>query len=228
MDLGEAPPLTRQSPEPALRIPWPVGGLIAALLVAHLLRLWLGVGIGRFALDRIDLEAGHWAGLFTHIFIHASWVHLAMNCAFILAFGAPVARYLGLDGAGAARFFLFFLVCGVLSGTGFVLIASAMEHPGDPQWDVIGASGAGSGLMGAAIRLISGRGRLGPLASRTVAAMTAVWILANVVFGLTGLAPGAQGAPIAWQAHILGYLAGLLLIGLFVRRPARRGEAKTP
>jgi membrane associated rhomboid family serine protease len=220
--MGEAPPGGRETREPALRIPWPVAALIAALLAAHLMRLWFGVDIDRFALDRTDLEAGHWAGLFTHVFVHASWAHLAMNCAFILAFGAPVARFVGLDAVGAARFFGFFLVCGVLSGAGFVLAASAMEHPGGPQWDVIGASGAGSGLMGAAVRLISGRGRLGPLASRMVAAMTAVWILANVVFGLTGLAPGAQGAPVAWQAHILGYFAGLLLIGAFARRRPHR------
>jgi membrane associated rhomboid family serine protease len=66
--------------------------------------------------------------------------------------------------------------------------------------------------MGAAARLIEGRGRLGRLGGRTVVGMSVAWIVVNVIFGATGLAPGTQGAPVAWQAHILGYFAGLLLI----------------
>ena len=41
--------------------------------------------------------------------------------------------------------------------------------------------------------------------------MTIAWIVVNVVLGLTGLTPGTAGAPVAWQAHIFGYFAGLVL-----------------
>ncbi len=71
--------------------------------------------------------------------------------------------------------------------------------------------------MGAAARLIEGRGRLGPLGGRTVVGMSLAWILVNVVLGVTGLTPGTAGAPVAWEAHIIGFFAGLLLISAFSR-----------
>ena len=37
----------------------------------------------------------------------------------------------------------------------------------------------------------------------------------SLALGLTGLTPGTAGAPIAWQAHIIGYFAGLFLIAPF-------------
>jgi membrane associated rhomboid family serine protease len=55
------------------------------------------------------------------------------------------------------------------------------------------------------------------MTGRTVVGMTIGWILVNAVLGLTGLTPGTAGAPVAWEAHIFGYLAGLLTIGLFGR-----------
>ncbi|HEY2178747.1 MAG TPA: rhomboid family intramembrane serine protease [Caulobacteraceae bacterium] len=200
--------------EPAFNAPWPVVALIAALILAHAVRAWLGVDAGRFALAAGDLSAGRWSGLVSHLFVHASWAHVLMNSVFILAFGTPVARYLGTGGRGAMTFLAFFLVCGVLAGAGFAAIAHALAALGlgPVDWGVVGASGAASGLMGAAARLIEGRGRLGRLGGRTVVGMSVAWIVVNVIFGATGLAPGTQGAPVAWQAHILGYFAGLLLI----------------
>ena len=43
------------------------------------------------------------------------------------------------------------------------------------------------------------------------------WILLNAILGLSGLTPGAAGAPVAWEAHIFGFFAGLVLIGPFAR-----------
>ena len=66
--------------------------------------------------------------------------------------------------------------------------------------------------MGASARLIEGRGRIGPIGGRVVIGMGLAWVAINVVFGLSGLTPGAGDAPVAWQAHIIGFAAGLLLI----------------
>ena len=81
-----------------------------------------------------------------------------MNSAFALAFGAPVARLLGLNGRGGGIFCLFYLVSGALSGVGYAAI-----HP-DSANAVIGASGAVSALMGAAARTMDYEGtrRTGP------------------------------------------------------------------
>jgi len=215
-----------RSSEPAINLPWPVLLLVAVLIGAHLLRTTLGIDADALALTEPDLAAGRWGGLVTHIFIHASWPHVLMNSVFILAFGAPVCRFLRETPRGASLFWLFFLACGVVAGAGYAGVASLLAKwgLGSNDYALVGASGAASGLMGAAARLIEGRGRLGPLTGRTVVGMTVVWILVNAFLGLSGLTPGTAGAPVAWQAHIIGFFAGLLLIPLFARAAGVHGD----
>ena len=43
----------------------------------------------------------------------------------------------------------------------------------------------------------------------------AVWFGVNIIFGVGSIAIGADGASVAWQAHIGGFFAGLLLFSLF-------------
>jgi membrane associated rhomboid family serine protease len=43
----------------------------------------------------------------------------------------------------------------------------------------------------------------------------AVWFGLNLLFGLSSLSLGESGQSIAWEAHIGGFLAGLLLFPLF-------------
>jgi membrane associated rhomboid family serine protease len=43
--------------------------------------------------------------------------------------------------------------------------------------------------------------------------MGAAWIVVNLLIAVTGYAPGAEGASVAWEAHLGGFAAGLLLIG---------------
>ncbi len=157
------------------------------------------------------MAAGRWAGLVSYLFTHGGWAHVLLNSAAILAFAAPTARLLGGGARGALSFFAFFLVCGAISALGYAALL------GQSEWALIGASGAASAFMGSAARLIEGRGRVGRLIGPTVIGMTLAWVIANAVLGLSGLTPGAAGIPVAWQAHIIGYFAGLLLIGPFVR-----------
>ena len=168
-----------------------------------------------FALTSDGLAAGDWPPLITYLFVHGGWVHVLMNSIFILAFGAPVARFSGLGPRGALTFLAFFLMCGVVAALGYAgwLRALASIRHTSTGWALVGASGAAAGLMGAAARLIDGRGRLGPLTGRTVIAMTGPWVVANALLGVSGLTPGAAGVPVAWEAHIIGYFAGLLLAG---------------
>jgi membrane associated rhomboid family serine protease len=207
----------QQRAEPAINAPWPVIVLIAVLAGAHWARTALSVDADRWALTAPDLAAGHWDPLVTHLFVHAGWTHLIMNSLFILAFGAPVARFLRTSFVGALLFWLFFLGCGVIAGSGYAFSEEVLARFGLGRMDfaLVGASGAASGLMGAAVRLIEGRGRLGPVFGRTVVGMSFAWILVNLALGLTGLTPGTAGAPIAWQAHVIGYFAGLFLVTPF-------------
>lgn len=150
----------------------------------------------------------------TYMGLHNDWTHLAVNCLWLLAFGPIVARRFG-----APLFLLFFILCGVAGGMTYVGFNWASPIP------VVGASGAISGLMGAGLRLLPGQappwvraGRdapLLPLFSRQILVFTALWAAINLLAGLTGLGMGGERGLVAWQAHLGGYLAGLLLSGPF-------------
>jgi membrane associated rhomboid family serine protease len=133
-----------------------------------------------------------------------------------VAFGSPVARWLGTGARGGAAFFVFFILCGVIAGLGYGgwFDLTVLFSHSTSDWALVGASGAASGLMGAAARLIEGRGRLGSIVGPRVVAMGAAWVVVNAVLGVSGLTPGTGGAPVAWEAHIIGFFAGVLLIGI--------------
>ena len=162
-----------------------------------------------YGFSAVALEQGRWPTLLYALFLHGSWPHALMNAAFALAFGTPLARWLGVRPMGALLFYAFYLACGVLASLGFAAL-----HLGSPE-PLIGASGAVSGLMGVAARLIGGQGRMGPVFSRTVIALGGALVVINVLVGVIGsaLVPGAGGAPIAWEAHLFGFAAGVLLGG---------------
>lgn len=212
LDIGQQTPAR----QPVFNAPWMVTTLVAALVGAHALRIIAGVSADQFALTSADLAARRLGGLLTYQFVHASWAHVLVNSAFVLAFGAPVARYLGGGLRGAIVFFAFFVFCGVVAAAAYGGMVDALDAAvgqGRSAWALVGASGAASGLMGGAARLIQGQGRPGSLVGRTVVGMTFGWIAVNAVLGVSGLTPGTAGAPVAWQAHIFGYFCGLLLIG---------------
>jgi membrane associated rhomboid family serine protease len=154
---------------------------------------------------------GCWAatrsGLITSLFVHGGWAHALMNAAFALAFGAPVARFMGLGARGGALFVFFYIACGILAGLGYVAV-----HPSsiDP---LIGASGAVAGLMGAAARSDGpARNAQRPVRPpRRVAGLG--WLIVNLVLAVIGNFPGFGPGRIAWEAHLFGFAAGALLIG---------------
>lgn len=192
--------------EPAFNAPWPSLVLPVVLIAAYLVQRQLpSAEQAHLALtSQAILREGRWDTLFTHIFMHAGWTHLFMNLGSALAFGPPVARLFGQGVRGAVLFVLFFLICGAFGGLGFV--ATHIEGSGL----VVGASGAISGLWGAASRLLGQNGRLAPIFSRQVISQAVVFTVLNILIGLAG---GFAQLNIAWEAHLAGYVAGLLLIG---------------
>jgi membrane associated rhomboid family serine protease len=147
--------------------------------------------------------------LFTAIWLHGGWGHLAMNTAFALAFATPLARFFGPRPRGVTALFLFFLACGVLGNLGFGLL-----HAGQPL-GLIGASGGVSGLAAGAARVVGGGGRIGGFRSPFVLSMGGAWIVSNLVVALTGGALTPGDAQIAWEAHLVGFASGLLLLRPF-------------
>jgi membrane associated rhomboid family serine protease len=210
-DLAETPPESAPPAEPMFNAPWPAVAVAAVIMACCAAQQLLPDGGLGLALFPQRVMAGNPAGLLTSLFLHGGWVHAGMNAAFALAFGAPVARLFGLRGRGVAAFFMFYLLCGVLAGLAFVVVHGNGVQP------VVGASGAVAGLMGATARLMDPPGQLGSPFTRQSMSMAAAWIIVNLLMSATGLTPGANGAPIAWEAHLGGFAAGLLLVGPFNR-----------
>jgi membrane associated rhomboid family serine protease len=206
---GEGEPVR----EPMFNAPWPALALVTVIVGGYAVQSQFPMDavVGAYAFSPAALDQGRWWTLVSALFLHGSWAHALMNAAFALAFATPVARFFGTRGLGVIVFFVFYLVCGVISNLGY-----AGLHMGSPA-ALVGASGAVSGLMGAASRLIAGGGRIGRIFSLAVIGMGAAWVIVNLLVGVvgSGFVPGSGGAGIAWEAHLAGFLAGVLLITPF-------------
>lgn len=205
--------------EPVFNAPWPAMALVVVILGGYALQAQTPSRlVDAFVFTPVSLRSGEWRGVFTAIFLHGNWLHAMTNAAMALAFATPVARYFGERPRGAFAFFSFYLLCGALGNLGFAAV-----HPGG-EAGIVGASGAVCGLMGAAARLIGGRGRLGGVTSSAVLGMGAALLVINLLVGVLGGAwvPGSGGASIAWEAHLAGFAAGLVLVGPFAMLAGRR------
>ena len=217
--VGAQPAFDKPRREPMFRAPWPALAMAGLLPALYALQTWLPDGrsaTAAFGFSPADLAQGRPAGLVTALFVHGGWTHVTLNALAALAFGAPVARRLGAGAGGIVAFFAFYLLCGVVANLGFAV----MDRGSDAV--LVGASGAVSGLMGAASRLMERGSRPAAFTSPSVVGLAAAWLAVNGLIAGFGLDIGAGGAPVAWQAHLVGYAAGLLLIGP-VLRLVRRG-----
>jgi membrane associated rhomboid family serine protease len=202
--------------ERAFNAPWIVLATSAVLVAAFLWQLSLGLNesIARFGFVPIALSAGRPGTVFSHIFLHGGWLHLILNATALLAFGAPVARIYGGGLPGALRFVALFVACGLLGG----LVFWALHPTGGVP--LVGASGAISGLMGGAARLVERQGVIGGAFSPVALRFLLPWVVLNLIIAAAGMALG-PALPIAWEAHLGGLFAGLFLVGaLAPRRPA--------
>lgn len=161
-----------------------------------------------------------WTAL-TYAVVHAGWVHLLSNSVWLAAFGAPVARRLG-----SARFLVLF--------TAATIGGAAAQWLADPYslMPVVGASAGISGVMAAAVRFVFQPGAplgvrlpdenldlafhrpalsfLQTLRDRRALLFIAIWFVVNLAFGLAAEPLGVTSGPIAWQAHIGGFVTGLI------------------
>jgi membrane associated rhomboid family serine protease len=229
-------PVTQRS-EPIFNVPPVVIATIAVLVLVHAVRMLALTPaqddqfllLFAFIAARYDAIASFPGGFgaalwtfFTYGFIHASLIHIGLNLAWLLPFGTAVARRFG-----AWRYVAFMLVTSAAGALAYLL-----SHPPEPMAPMIGASAAISGAMAAAMRFAFQQG--GPLfgdsdayrvpARSLYATLTdlrflmfvAVWFGLNALFALGTVSMGVgDGEQIAWQAHIGGFLAGLVLFNIF-------------
>ncbi len=173
----------------------------------------------------------------SYALLHASWAHVGFNCIWLVAFGSAVARRFT-----ALRFLLLMLVAAVIGA----LVQWAADIASFQL--VIGASAAVSGAMGAAVRFVFRPNdeprrlfdralvnepfrqpalTLAQTFTNKVALLFILfWFGTNLLFGIFPALSGMGDGAVAWQAHIGGFLAGLLLFPLF--DPARLKVALPP
>lgn len=228
---------TAPNREPIFNVPRAVVVLLAILAAVQIVRgflpadddLWFvlaGAFIpGRYGPLGSELPGGEtalYASPFTHMLLHGDWLHLGLNAAWLLAFGGAIAERMG-----AVRFFAFFTVCGLAGAATFYIANVGLLQP------MIGASGAIFGLMGGVLRILfpavdSGgfrRLREAPrsipmmslwdaLRDRRILVASAILVVVNVL-AMVGFGVAQNSGGIAWEAHLGGYLMGLITYGFF-------------
>ncbi len=154
-----------------------------------------------------------WFTVFSSMFMHGSFLHLAGNMLFLWIFGNNIE-----DSMGRPRFVLFYLLGGIAAIAGQTLVDPSSTAP------TVGASGAIAAVLGA-YALLYPRARVVTvvfiiifftLLELPALVVLGLWFLLQVAYGASDVA-GASGG-VAYFAHIGGFLFGLIAIKLFANR----------
>lgn len=162
----------------------------------------------RFSQD----PAGAMPTVFTAMFMHAGWLHLAGNMLYLWIFGDNIE-----DRFGPFKFLLFYLVCGIAATFAQYLVSPGSRIPN------VGASGAIAGVLGSYLLLFP-HARVRVLLYNQIVHMPALmvlgfWIALQIFVGAGALFITAQSEDVggvAYMAHVGGFVAGFL-ITLLVR-----------
>jgi membrane associated rhomboid family serine protease len=155
--------------------------------------------------------------IFSSMFLHASFIHIAGNMLFLWIFGDNVEDYLG-----HFTYLVFYFLCGFAAGVTHILVNQGSRLP------TVGASGAIAGVLGAYFILYPKARVLvwfPPIFFFHVPAwlMLGYWFVVNFVSGTaTAVAETSQSSGgTAFWAHIGGFVAGVIMVNLFRERPHR-------
>lgn len=231
-DSNDVLPGGARKREPAFNLPASLVVALSILTFIHAVRAYLlSPGADEWVLRMFAFISPTFAPQFlapdrawawttvTYSFLHGSWEHLLFNGFWMVAFGAPVVRRIG-----TWRFILFWCLSAVAAAA-----LHWMMYAGE-LFVLIGASGVVSGLMGAAARFVfSPSGRISRqfahrnrllsvgecLSNRSVLVFSAIWFLTNFAIGFGQFFGGTDGATVAWEAHIGGFLFGFFCFPLF-------------
>ena len=208
-----APPERRPSGRLA-RMPKAVTGLVAAIVLAHTGRYLVSRDAQAALINTVAVIPAHgltFASMFGHVFVHGGWIHLAFNMFLILQTGELVASRFGRDLAGAGRFLTLFFASGAAGAAMYIAL-----NPGS-QGPAIGASGAACGLFSAYLMALAPDWRTA-IRSPQILQMGFYFLAVNV--GVAMLARSSGVLPIAWEAHLGGFIAGLVLYPLLAPKRA--------
>lgn len=157
--------------------------------------------------------------LITSMFMHGGWAHILGNMLFLWIFGDNIE-----DRLGHLRYLLYYLACGVIAALAHVYVTLLVG--GNLTTPMLGASGAISGVLGGYL-VLHPRRRVRVLLFRILTSVPAwvaigIWFAFQLLNGIGVLGSGSQAGGVAYAAHIGGFVAGLVLIGLFALGTGRR------
>src|SRR6187549_1890468 len=196
--------------------------LIALNIIVFIYELSLGRAVDAFTLYYGLVPAAFsWVNVFTSMFLHGGFLHVAGNMLYLWIFGDNVE-----DRMGHGRFLAFYLLCGVAAALGQTFTAPDSIVP------MFGASGAVAGVMGAYFVLYP-HSRIVTLLPLFIFVQIievpaifflGVWFLMQFLSGVGSIATATGGEPaggVAFWAHVSGFAAGLVGVFLF-RQPERQ------
>lgn len=163
-------------------------------------------------LSAAAVAEGRWWTIASSMFLHGGILHILLNSSALLGLGLVLGRRLGGGPRGFLTFLGLYLVFGLVGGLAYLLINPAGIIP------MVGASGAIFGIWGATARLDPETGALLPVWSKQTRGEIFRAVVMNLVLvgPLVALQLVSDGLPfgVAWEAHLGGFVAGLILIGL--------------
>jgi membrane associated rhomboid family serine protease len=156
-----------------------------------------------------------WLTIFTSMFLHGGFMHIAGNMLYLWVFGNNVE-----DALGHLRFIVFYFLCGGLAAAAQIAMSASSPVP------MVGASGAIAGVLGAYYMKFP-RARVQCLillffvsvVMLPAGLVLLLWFLLQVLQSFQVTAGGAHGG-VAVFAHIAGFIAGWALVRRF--EPKRR------
>jgi membrane associated rhomboid family serine protease len=161
--------------------------------------------IGAVELDAVVAQGEYWR-LFTALFLHAGFLHLAFNLFALYVLGPPLERSIG-----TIRFLACYLISGVASSAGVVAL---MEIGLVQAGQLIGASGCIMGAVGAWAGLLL-RHRHAPFAKQRLANIGLI-VAIQIAFDLST-------PQVSMAAHMCGLVAGFFLGLLLAPRAVAGG-----
>jgi membrane associated rhomboid family serine protease len=213
-------PLSDASRRP-LSVPIVATLIIAANIFVFLLEISNGEEfVKQWAVIPADITAGrHWITLFTAMFLHGGFMHIAGNLVFFWAFAPEIE-----DAMGHGRFLVFYLLGGLVAFFAQIAVSPDSTVPN------VGASGAIAAVMGAffvtypgdRIKTLLLLGWFVTVAYVPAWLLVGLWMATQVLSQLGSMASSTQPQGVAYMAHVGGALFGVVFARLFEVRISRR------
>jgi membrane associated rhomboid family serine protease len=207
-------------PPPMLNIPPATKILTGAFILVHLVLFILSLTFFPQASEYAAFIAGFtpvvWTSfenfmwwtpltLISFSFLHGGWLHLGINAVLLVAMGSGLEKMIGIK--NYMRVYLGATILAVLTHLAI--------YP-DSLMPIIGASGGVNGIFGAMIYMMNKEASFQQLKSnRNLITIVAVYIGITILAGLLG---GPDGSSVAWVAHIGGFLAGIGIMMVLLKR----------